>query len=435
MKNLFAILRKTVICFTFSLLTAGLASSAVTINNQEKESGLRAGVARIDITPALPVKLYGYSSRKNYSEGVHDNLYARAVVLENGGRHLVMISSDLGSYSGEVFLIIKNRIIERFRLEESEIFLTTIHSHSSPVLTLNSETGDPNNILYTEQLIEKLISVTGEALSNLRPADIALGRGYSPVGSNRREMRPDGSIALGRNPYGPADKEVLVMKIAASDGSHMAALFNYATHSTSLGPANLQVSGDILGISEQFVEKILGNNVISPAFAGASGNIDPWYRVLPGFNEEPGWIPEPVLLGTLLGVEVVHVFRNTKELKAGGEIKTLTETVDLPGRKREGDPEGQSKTVPVRITAARVGDAAFIGFNLEMLTELGMAIKEASPFEYTFVITHCNGASGYISPAELYKEGGYEVTSSRFEIGSAETLVRKALKMLYQLCD
>ena len=96
--------------------------------------------------------------------------------------------------------------------------------------------------------------------------------------------------------------------------------------------------------------------------------------------------------------------------------------------------EGQEPTVPVNITVARIGDdIAFIGFNVEMLTEIGMAIKSASPYKYTFIITHCNGASGYLPPAELYKEGGYEIRSTRFEIGSAEMVVKKALRMLYDL--
>jgi len=68
-----------------------------------------------------------------------------------------------------------------------------------------------------------------------------------------------------------------------------------------------------------------------------------------------------------------------------------------------------------------------------MLTEIGMAIKAGSPFKHTFVITHCNGSSGYLPPSELYKEGGYEVTSTRFEIGSADMVVKKALRMLYDL--
>jgi hypothetical protein len=404
---------------------------------ENKENNLRAGLSKIDITPSIPVKLYGYSSRKSYSEGVHDSLYARAVVFENDGRKLVMISTDVGSFGAEVSPVIRKNIIEKFNLKESELFLTAIHSHSAPVLSVNRETGDPSNISYTELLNQKLLALVDEAFKNMVPVHTGIGAGSSPVGSNRREMSSDGSIILGRNPYGPTDKEVLVMKLQNSDGKPVGAIYDYATHATSLGPQNLMISGDVLGISAQFVEKILGNNVISPIFAGASGNIDPWYRVLPGFNSEPGWIPETVLLGTLLGEETVTVFRNIKETKPGGKISTLMETIDC-SRKKSTDnvkstPENDPPAIPVNIIAARIGDVAFVGFNVEMLTEVGMAIKAGSPFKYTFVITHCNGYSGYLPPAHLYKEGGYEVNSSPFEIGSAEIVVKRALRMLYDL--
>lgn len=405
--------------------------------SEGKGGVLRAGIAKIDITPDIPVKLYGYSSRKTLSEGVHDPLSVRVVVFENNGKKFVLVSSDLGSYGGEVFLTIQKSILDKFNLRESELFLSTIHSHSSPVLSLNKESGDPNNIQYTEALNKMLLTVIGEAFKNLKPVHTGLGVGFSPVGSNRREMRPDGSITLGRNPYGPTDKEVLVLKIATPDGNPVGAIFDYATHSTALGARNMQISGDVLGLSAQFVEKILGKEVVTPVFAGASGNIDPWYRVLPEFNTEPGWIPEPVLLDTLLGEEVVHVFRGIKVVSQGGEISTSFTTLECPRKKEtiiNPSAEVQKPTVPVNITVARIGDdVAFVGFNVEMLTEIGMEIKAGSPYKHTFVITHCNGSSGYLAPAELYKEGGYEVTSTRFEIGSSDMVVKKALRMLYDL--
>jgi len=407
---------------------------------QNVSSGvLRAGIAKTEITPQIPVKLYGYASRKTYSEGVHDPLLARAVVFENNGKKVVLVSTDIGSYGREAFQVFRKSIMEKFNLKESELFLSAIHSHSSPILSLDPEHGDPNNIKYTKELQTMLTKLIEEAMNNLQPVKTGTGKGYSPVGSNRREMRADGSITLGRNPYGPTDKEVLVMKITGTDGTPAGAIFDYATHATSLGARNMLISGDVLGISAQFVEKILGENVVSPVFAGASGNIDPWYRVLPEFNYEPGWIPEPVLLGTLLGEEVVTVFRKIDNLTPGGEINTAFETLELNRKKR--DPEDprysaelENSTIPVNITAAKIGDkAAFIGFNVEMLTEIGMAIKEGSPFENTFIITHCNGSSGYLPPAELYKEGGYEITTTNFEIGSAEKVIKKAVRMLHDL--
>jgi neutral ceramidase len=410
-----------------------------TAKSLEKQGTLRAGFAKIDITPDNPVMLYGYESRKTPSEGVHDQLAARAVVFENNGRKFVLVSSDIGSYEEEAFSTIHKSILEAFNLKESELFLSAIHSHSAPILSLNKEAGDQNNIRYTEALNQKLLSVIGEAFKNLKPVHTGAGKGASPVGSNRREMEPDGSITLGRNPNGPADKEVLVMKVATAEGTPIGAIFDYATHATSLGPGNMLVSGDVLGLSEQFVEKILGENVVAPMFAGASGDIDPWYRILSDFNSEPGWISEPVLLGTLLGEEVVHVFRNISEIYPGGEIHTSFAVLECPRRKMAESSDRSNEadlktTVPVNITVACIGDdVVFVGFNVEMLTEIGMAIKAASPFKNTFIITHCNGYSGYLAPAELYKEGGYEIRSTHFEIGSADRVVKKTLSMLYNL--
>jgi neutral ceramidase len=403
------------------------------LHSQSKNNEvLKAGFAKTDITPDVPVMLYGYASRKTPSEGIHDPLYARITVFENNGKKVVFISSDLGSYGDDIYNSIRKELMDKFGLKESEIFLSTIHSHSSPVLSMDKENYFPANIAYTEKLTGKLIKAVADAIKNLAPVQTGLGTGYSPVGSNRREMRPDGSITLGRNPYGITDKEVLVMKVSSSDGKALGAIYDYATHSTSLGAKNLLISGDVLGLSAQFVEKILGNEIVTPVFAGASGNIDPWYRVLTEFNTEEGWIPEPVLLGTLLGEEVVHVFRNIKETNNGNEIATAFKSVECVRRKTPDSPVKEN-TIPVNITVARIGDAAFVGFNVEMITEIGMKIKAASPFSHTFIITHCNGYSGYLPPIELYKEGGYEVTSTRFEPGSAEKVIREALKMLNDL--
>ena len=422
---------------------------------QSKESGfvLRAGTAKIDITPEKPVKMAGYRSRTGLSKGVHDPLSARVVAFERGpiskkdgemgtqnnGKRLVLVSTDiLGFYNGTADYLRKT-ILDEFELKPSELFLSAIHTHSGPSLTIDKKKGHPNNLEYTERLKDKLIEVIREALNTMRPVHIGAGIGHSPVGANRREMTIDSSgkssIKLGRNPNGPTDKEVSVLKLTKPDGTPTAALFDYATHATSLGPKNYIISGDVLGLAEQFVEKILGEGVIAPAFAGASGNIDPWFRVLPAFNTEPGWIPEPVLLGTMLGEEVVHIFRDIEKISPGGEIKTAFAAIELPGKQRDetNAKEKSPTSKSLNITAARIGDVALIGIGCEVLTEIGMAIKAASPYKHTFVITHCNGAAGYLPPEHLYIEGGYEVRSSHFAPQAADMVVKQAIKMLYGL--
>jgi neutral ceramidase len=402
------------------------------------EGALRAGIARIDITPDKPVKMSGYGARTALSEAVHDPLSARVVAFENDGERLVLVSSDLLGFYGGTAEHFRKVILSEFELEPGELFLSAIHTHDGPTLTMDEEKGHPNNLEYTKNLEGRLIEVIRKALKNTGPVHIGAGVGYSPVGINRRELRFDSSgnsqIRLGRNPYGPTDKEVLVMKVAKSDSTTVASLFDYATHATCLGGKNLTISGDVLGLAEQFVEKILGEQVIAPAFAGASGNIDPWFRVLPAFNTEPGWIPEPVLLGTLLGEEVVHVFRGIEELSDDGDIKASFVTLELPGKAR-GELEIKKDSPPAQfnVTAARIGDIGFVGLGGEVLTEIGMSIKAASPFKFTFVITHCNGAAGYLPPEHLYIEGGYEISSSPFAPKAADMVVKQAVKMLHEL--
>jgi hypothetical protein len=404
-------------------------------------TALRAGTAIIDITPENPVQLAGYGSRKELSTGIHDRLSARAIVFENAGRRLVIVSSDLiGWYGAYEFL--SSAILEKFSLQPSELFLSAIHTHSAPILTIDKETGHANNLAYTQKLKDKLLTVIGEARQKLAPVTVGAGVGSSPVGVNRRQLMlggegwPNGEmVQLGRNPGGVVDRDVHVMKIADPAGETIAVFFDYACHATSMGPGNLIISGDILGLAEQFVEKILGDAVIAPAFAGASGDIDPWYRVLPTFNTESGWIPEPVLLGTLLGEEVVHVFRDIGSTDPSGIIRSDFKTLSLPAKPRgeKYNPQVEVAPTQLNLTVARIGDIGFVGVGGEVLTEIGMAIKAGSPFEQTFIITHCNGAAGYLPTAHEYPRGGYEVNTSPFAPQAADMVTRQALTMLYHV--
>jgi len=405
-----------------------------------EQAGLKAGVARIDITPDKPVTLSGYASRKGLSTGVHDPLSARALAFEAAGKRLVLVSVDIIGFYGGTDEYLRSALLKEFNLQPSELFLCGIHTHAAPTPTLDRERGGASNVEYMEALRGKLIDVVRRALGAMQPAKIGLGVGYCPVGSNRRELRisdkGESSIVLGRNPYGTTDKEVLVMKVAKPDGTPLAIAFDYATHGTALGYDNYTISGDVPGLAEQFVEKILGSDVIAPVFVGASGNIDPWYRVLPGFNTEPGWVPEPVLLGTFLGEEVVHVYRDIKKTGPADKITTNYAVVQLQAKSGDdvpADKNPNSPTMPFVITVARLGDVAFVGLGGEVLTEIGMAIKAGSPCEHTFVITHCNGAAGYLAPKELHVQDGYEVKSSHFAPKAADTVIRESIRMLHDL--
>lgn len=413
----------------------GLLGSA--LFSTARASDLRAGSSKVDITPAQPVKMGGYESRKDLSKGVHDPLGARALVLEKDGQHLVLVSIDNLGFYNDTAEPLRQAILDSCPIKPSELFLCCIHTHSAPILTLDAEKGDPANIEYTKSLRQNLVEVVRGALKHLDPVRAGIAFGSSPVGVNRREVVSDNGtnskVVLGRNPWKMTDREVQVLKLLQPDTDKLTgAVFVYPTHSTSLGPKNYLISGDIHGIAEQFLENYFRADVVAPGFAGASGNIDPWVRVLPDFRTNNGWLPEPVLLGTMLGEEVARVVEGPQTVLTNTVIRTMFKTITLPG-KESTDAQATNSPASMNITAGCLGDIAFVGWGGEVFNEIGLAVKKASPFQHTFIVTHCNGAAGYLPTSESYPEGGYEVQSSRFGPGADAALIEQSLKLLRQL--
>ena len=415
------------------LLVSGIAVSG------EQADVLRAGTAKIDITPAKPVMLAGYASRTGLSQGIHDPISARVVAFEHGGKKLVLVSTDIVGFYDGTAASMRKAILGACGLQPSELFLAAIHTHAAPIVTLDGQKAHPNNVDYTKTLEGRLVAAVREALTHMAPAQIAFGSGSSPVGVNRRETVVDAHgktrVRLGRNPSLLTDREVQVLRVSHADGGGVAAVVvAYATHSTAMGAENYLVSGDIHGLAEQFLEKYLNGGVVAPAFAGASGDIDPWVRVLPKFHTEKGWIPEAVLMGTMLGEEVAHVLDGIKQPCPAGPIKTLFKTLALPGKPRAkvADPDGAEST-EFNLTVGRLGDVAVVGLGGEVFNDIGKAIKAASPFPHTLIITHCNGAAGYLPTKEACPAGGYGVDNSPFAPEAAEKVVKEALRLLREL--
>jgi beta-glucosidase len=402
---------------------------------------LLAGTAKTEITPAKPVMLDGYESRKDLSQGIHDPLSARAIAFQRNGQKLVLVSTEVLGFYGGTAASMRKAILEACGLQPSELFLAAIHTHSAPIIALGGEKIHANNLEYTKWLETRLVAAVREALAHPVPVEIAVGTGSSPVGVNRREFVHDAEgktkVILGRNPAVLTDRDVQVLRVSRTENGDVAAVvFDYATHSTAMGPRNYLVSGDVHGLAAQFLEKYLGGGVIAPEFAGASGDIDPWFRVQPKFHTEKGWVPEAVLLGTMLGEEVAHVLDGIKKPCPSGPIQTVFKTLTLPIKPRAKiKAAAAGESLEFNLTVGRVGDVAVVGIGGEAFNEIGRKIKAASPFPCTLIITHCNGAAGYLPTKDAYPQGGYEVQSSHFAAGAAEQIVAEAVRILHSIAS
>ncbi len=400
---------------------------------------LSAGVARRVISPPKGIFLIGYGDRTKGNLGVHDDLYATALALEDGTTRLAIVSLDM--------LTINEFIVDRVRarLAPTEVLLCCSHTHSGPIAYAD-ERSPRRNQEYIQALVENIVSAVQEAQANLQPARLEYVAGEAEVGINRREQMPDGHYEIGRNPDGPRDKSVQVVSVfsAESDSltARLATLVNYACHGTVLGPDNLLVSADWMGVMRAKVEQELGGLTLFLQGAAANINPDMYWGEAHAFEkvaEQGQRVAEAVLAaagrgsvtmrGLPLRIERAEAWLPTEAPVVGPRPpknygKPLLALAHLPGfmaifadllldQRYPWKPVIVARdgywAVPMRVSAVRLGDLALVTFGAETFTEIGMKVKAASPATYTLFASVTDGCISYLHTEESHAQGGYEV--------------------------
>ena len=220
-------------------------------------------------------------------------------------------------------------------------------------------------------------------------------------------------------PDGVCDHEVGVIRIDDMSSHTIGILVNWPCHATTGGQENYQISGDWPGAARRDLEKMYNGAVVLIS-AGASGDINPIYGPNNNFRDMEN-------IGSILAKEVKKVNDEIKPITVN-ELKAVSYVIKAKGKKRSEsrkpdvslEPNGE---VDVRISAMKVGNIIMDGINGELVNQVGLDIKKDSPFTDTFVLSHCNGSSGYLVTDEMYKEGGYEPMVSRTMPGTAGQIV------------
>jgi neutral ceramidase len=393
------------------------------------ESSILAGTATINITPGTPVPMSGYGDRNDPFKGIHDSLYATAVVFGEGSKRAALITADIIGFSHRFSMETITKIEEATGIQHDHILLTATHTHGGPINKTYSKEVPPEVEAYVAELQEKIIMAVKSAGKQLQPVMIGAGSGTCTMNINRRARLADGSIWLGRNPDGACDHEVSVVRIDDLDRNPVALLVNWPCHGTTGGQENYQITGDWPGAVARFVKNGYDSKVVVHVTAGASGDINPIY----GPNDKFGDIDA---IGMLLGEEIIRVSDEITTYP-NGSIAALQKTVSASGKKRlesrfpDQDLEADDD-IEVKLSALKIGNVLFAGISGEVMTEIGMQIKKESPFNNTVVITHCNGSSGYLCTDSAYPEGGYEIMVTKAMPGTEGLITENLLGMIRQ---
>lgn len=388
----------------------------------------RAGAARVDITPSpdAALRLSGYESRTQGFTAIHDKLFIRALVLDDGRTRMAVISADVIGFGEPLWRRITARLEKETGLTQERILLAAVHTHGAPG-TGAEEPVDEKQAVWIARLEEAIVAAVKQAAAGLQPARVGFGTGRANVSVNRRARMADGSWFLGVNPDGASDKTVAVLRFDTPAGTPIAVFSNYAVHGTVIGQQNLQVTGDLPGAAARYVETQFGGNVVAPWTSGAAGDQNAIYGPGNDFDKVE-------VLGRILGEEIVRVAKSI-ETRSELSLRAAQTVVTCPGRQMAPDASRQAPRfvdadpVQIRLSLLRIGDVSMAGVSGEVLTGIHSRLqRELGP--RTIMITHANGLSGYLPDDAAYDQVSYEIISARVRRGCAENAIVQGFRSL-----
>jgi neutral ceramidase len=399
-------------------------------NASNDKMNVKIGVSQVNITPETPTLMSGYSARTTPFTRVHDELFASALLFSNDKNKILIITADLIGFSSSFIDEVKKMISAKTEIPVENIMITAVHNHGGPVTKVYEKDMPKSVEDYVNVLREKLTNLAVDASKNLIPCKMGIGKGTCNMNINRRAEFADGSIGLGRNPDGPCDHELVVVKFEDMNNKTLAVLLNWPCHGTTSGQDNTEITGDWPGGAARYIKNQSGKDVIVAVTAGASADINPIYGPGKSFKEIEA-------VGYHVGVEACKTIAQitTFPIKT---IQSINSTVTFPGKKSGNGylPATSYESAPdveIRLTTLKIGDLVLSGISGELMNEIGVNVKKQSPYSGTLIVTHCNGSSGYICTDKAFPEGGYEVSTTRLMPGSEKQLTKKMVELIHSL--
>jgi len=420
--------------------------------------GLNAGVGRADITAPVGAHLSGYASRKTPAVGVHDDLCATALYLEQGDVRAAVIAMDLLHLSQDDTDELRRRCERQSGVPAGSVLIACSHTHGGPAMGRGE--GDDVRVAYTDYALWSAAGAVMEARHTAQECHIGHGRKEALVACNRRERTPQGVI-LGAHKDGPRPTAADIVSITpVSGGAPLGVAFAYGCHGTTMGGDNYLVTADYQGVARRFVEREMpGTRGLFLPGCGANQNPYPrgtfeharQHGTRLGAAAVAGALDAVCASGTaplvalsarvslplqdLPSIDDCHAQLAEAEAAAERERAAARKAAEQAGQeydpaspldwfterrlkaaraRLEAAERGETDlTLPVEIQVIGIGDVALLALGGEVFFEIGEAIRERSPWPITIPMAYCNGSVGYVPTAAEAALGGYEVDMAR----------------------
>ncbi len=428
--------------FAFCLFTCSSSGAA-----------LRAGVAKVDITPPTGLPMWGYANRKGTATGVLDPLYARALVLDAGEKRLGLVALDLGRPLAPGLL---KRLQAAATKSNGISFLLVVasHTHSGPAIP--DEDPQTGIAMWETAMLDKITKAVKEASDHLVEVRLGIGCGVTYIGHNRLRVNPDGTVTwfernLTKIPTAPVDPTLSVLRVDSGEGKPLAILVNYSCHPVVFGSDNLQYSADFPGVMAHTVEQAFNGLPLCFFLQGAPGDINPYYAVTPlqqNAVKMRDWTAER------LGEEAARVAKGIRtegvaepRIDFAEDLLTFHFRWDLEKFRQariksfgpqslEGFGPGFSEEIQLPVTTVLINrKIAMMGMPGEPFVDFQINWRDRCPVGDAFFLGYANGYFGYFPTIRAATLGGYGAanTATWVEPGAGERMVDYAIVKTYQM--
>ncbi len=473
-------------CSWLVMLCVGLVLPAIAQPADEKTL-FRAGAATSNITPSIGGLIVG-GFHPYPATHIHDELHARCLVLDNGETRLAIVVCDLLGAAREMYDEARRLVEAETKLPGKHLLMSSTHTHSAATALgtarykVNQELDD-----YQRFVARRIADGVKRAINNLAPAKIGWAVGHEPTQVfNRRWFMQPGKIPVNPfgeidrvkmnppagspdliEPAGPTDPEVSLLSIQTPDGQPVAVLANYSLHYVG-GVPDGHVSADYFPLVCDRLQQMLNADRRDPPFVamltnGTSGNINNINFKTPGKRMQPyekmRQVADDVAKAAHAALAKIE-YRDSIPL--GGDLRELTLATRRPNEKQlerakkilaEKKEDGHRATLEeiyadrtlrlhegpeqlaIPLQAFRIGDVGISAIPCEVFVEIGLELKERTPFKPAFAISIANGYYGYLPTPEHHRLGGYEtwLGTNRLEIEASNKIIAELLRMFETL--
>ena len=440
---------------------------------------IKAGFARVDVTPPLGTPIAGYFSVR-LSDGVRDPIELNAIALGNETDAIILIACDFTGMTMARITPVREKISAATGVAADRVLITSLHQHTS--IYVGDAIGDAEDYalitdaVYLNYLERKFLDVAKMALDDMSEARLFSNemQALQQLAFTRRYFMQDGKLRTNPNTdkYGfpvrraeEPDNTVRLLRFVR-EGKKEIVLVNFSTHPDVIG--GKKFSADWPGFTRRFVEKDHPevSCICCVGCQGDSNHVDFFKPKQERFPKGVGYAHSEYMGRVISDTVAALMQQKGTEHTADaifGEVSLIYNKTNTEGEEYYGEAvqymkdydAGEPKptahindvamamrtvrlhTAPIRrpvpVTLLALGDVCFVGFGGEPFTNYGTAARALAP-EKTVLCSCCgNGYEGYLLTAQAFREGGYEAATSLFTPDLQEQCIGALAEMMKKL--